>query len=150
MDNTVTEQELKRKEDELRRLLEELRQSGIDNAASRNQARADVEIDLLLGRYRDKPPKWAPNQSLKMREWSPERAKAFAIEARRDALVARLNTDSILTRLKRLEKVERSLLLLEFMVGACLIALVVVIALQIFGWTTLSGLFVPVDAGLPE
>lgn len=56
-------------------MLEELKSRGVDNAASRNQARADVEIDLLLGRYRDRPPKWAPNQSLKMREWSPERPK---------------------------------------------------------------------------
>ena len=45
---------------------------------------------------------------------------------------------------------ERSLLLLEFMVGACFLALVTVIALQIFGRTSLSGLFLPVDAGLPK
>ncbi len=69
---------------------------------------------------------------------------------RRDALVAQLNTDSILTSLKQLEKVERSLLLLQLMVGVCFIALVGVIVLQIFGWTTLSSLFLPVDAGLPE
>ena len=114
--------ELNRKEEELSKLLEELKQQDLDCASSRNQARSLTEIDLVLGRYKEKPPKWVPGKSLCMREWSPEKSKDFAIETRRDGLHTRYNTDSILKRLKRLDKVEKSLARIELEIILCLIS----------------------------
>ena len=111
-----------RKEEELSKLLEELKQQDLDCASSRNQARSLTEIDLVLGRYKEKPPKWVPGKSLCMREWSPEKSKDFAIETRRDGLHTRYNTESILKRLKRLDKVEKSLARIELEIILCLIA----------------------------
>ena len=110
-----------RKEEELSKLLEELKQQDRDCASSRNQARSLTEIDFDLGRYKEKPPKWVPGKSLCMREWSPEKSKDFAIETRRDGLHTRYNTDSILTRLKSLERVQNSLVRIEMEVMACLV-----------------------------
>ena len=112
-----------RKEEELSKLLEELKQQDLDCASSRNQARSVTEIDLVLGRYKEKPPKWVPGKSLCMREWSPEKSKNFAIETRRDGLHTRYNTESILKRLKRFDRVESSLARIEMQVILCLIAL---------------------------
>ena len=112
-----------RKEEELSKLLEELKQQDLDCASSRNQARSVTEIDLVLGRYKEKPPKWVPGKSLCMREWSPEKSKDFAIETRRDGLHTRYNTESILRRLKRFDRVESSLARIEMQVILCLIAL---------------------------
>ena len=111
-----------RKEEELSKLLEELKQQDQDCASSRNQARSLTEIDLVLGRYKEKPPKWVPGKSLCMREWSPEKSKDFAIETRRDGLHTRYNTESILKRLKRLDRAEKSLARIELEVILCLIA----------------------------
>ena len=115
--------ELNRKEEELSKLLEELKQQDRDCASSRNQARSLTEIDLVLGRYKEKPPKWVPGKSLCMREWSPEKSKDFAIETRRDGLHTRYNTESILKRLKSLERVQNSVARIEMQVTACLIIL---------------------------
>jgi len=117
---TVEKQEVKRKEEELNTLLGELKQNGEDCASKRNRARSLTQIDLELGRYREKPPKWVPSKSLNFREWSPEKSKEFAIETRRDGLHTRHNTDTILKRLKTLEKAQGSLARLEFEIMACL------------------------------
>ena len=85
-----------------------------------------------------------------MRDWSPERAKAFAIEARRDALLARYNTESLLNRVRRIEKIERSQFRLEVLVAACFVALIALLVLQIFGWTTLSGFMMPPEVAAPN
>jgi len=116
-----------RKEEELSKLLEELKQQDLDCASSRNQARSLTEIDLVLGRYKEKPPKWVPGKSLCMREWSPGKNKDFAIETRRDGLHTRYNTESILKRLKRFDRVESSLARIEMEVILCFIALSVLI-----------------------
>ncbi|MEO9876465.1 MAG: hypothetical protein ABJM26_02560 [Anderseniella sp.] len=124
--------ELNRKEEELSRLLEEIKQQDLDCASSRNEARSLTDIDLVLGRYKEKPPKWVPGKSLCMREWSPEKSKDFAIETRRDGLHARYNTDSILTRLKRFDRVESSLVRIEMQVMLCLVVLSVLVFMLAF------------------
>ena len=115
--------ELKRKEDELNNLLAELKQKEMDNASNRNRARSLTQIDFELGRYKEKPPKWVPKKSLNFREWSPEKSKDFAIETRRDGLHTRHNTDTILTRLKGLERVQGSLVRIEMEILLCLMVL---------------------------
>ena len=134
MDETVTEHELRHKDEELKKLLEELKRSKLDSATNRNSARAAVEVNLLLGHYKEKPPKWAPNQSVRFREWSPEKSKTFAVETRRDGLHTRFNTDSILNRLKRIDNIERTLIRIEVAVVLCLLALVYLGVSQAFGW----------------
>ena len=121
-----------RKEEELSSLLAELKQQDQDCASNRNRARSLTEIDFDLGRYKEKPPKWVPNKSLNFREWSPEKSKNFAIETRRDGLHTRYNTESILKRLKRLERVESSLARIELKIILCLVALGVVVLTFVF------------------
>lgn len=124
--------ELKRKEDELDSLLEELKQKGMDTASNRNRARSLTEIEFELGRYKDKPPKWVPNKSLNFREWSPEKNKDFAIGTRRDGLHTRYNSDTILTRIKGLERVKNSLVRIELEVMLCLIILTIICLTGVF------------------
>lgn len=121
-----------RKQDELTRLLEELKQKDEDCASNRNRARSLTEVDFDLGRYKDKPPKWVPNKSLSFREWSPEKSKNFAIATRRDGLHTRYNTDSILNRLERVERLESSLIRIEREVILCLIALSAIVLTLVF------------------
>ena len=116
-----------RKQEELSRLLEELKQEDQDCASNRNRARSLTEVDFDLGRYKEKPPKWVPSKSLNFREWSPEKSKDFAIATRRDGLHTRYNTESILKRLKRLERFESTLFRIEMEVIFCLIALGVLV-----------------------
>ena len=51
-----------RKEEELSKLLKELKQEDQDCASNRNRARALTEIDCDLGRYGKTPPKWVPGK----------------------------------------------------------------------------------------
>ena len=121
-----------RKEEELSSLLAELKQQEQDCASNRNRARSLTDVNFDLGRYKEKPPKWVPNKSLNFREWSPEKSKNFAIETRRDGLHTRYNTESILKRLKRLERVESSLARIEWKIILCLVALGVVVLTLVF------------------
>jgi hypothetical protein len=140
MKEDFSKEELERKEKALAILLEELKQEGKDNVSNRNKARASVEIDLQLNRFKDDLPKWAPTQSKALRGWSPDKNKSFIIETRRDALHARMNSESILTRLRRLEQIDSTLMRLEIAVLVILIVLVGLVVVQIIGWPNLVAL----------